>query len=103
MNGSASTAMMDSKLDGMAPILDCSVRQWDVLVELCRDGAMDETIGRRLYMAPDTVKSHTKALFRKAQVPNRTALAVRVLRGEYELQVCGAPVRGVYKKEKEAV
>lgn len=74
-------------------VLDCTPRQWEVLVELCRDGCDDRTIGHRLFISLDTVKSHMKILREKAHVSTRAELAVQVLRGEIEVTVKGRPVR----------
>lgn len=55
-------------------------REMDVLVELVEDGADNITIGRRLYISHDTVKSHVKSMLKKSGMHNRTALALAVER-----------------------
>lgn len=60
-------------------------REWDILVEMCKDGATNVEIGKRLYIAEDTVKHHVKHLLSKSGRSSRTALVVGVLRGEVSL------------------
>jgi two-component system response regulator DevR len=54
--------------------------QYRVLVELCRDGATDREIGKRLFLAENTVKTHIKRLLALTGYRSRTELAVAVLR-----------------------
>jgi DNA-binding NarL/FixJ family response regulator len=75
-------------------LLVLTPREWDVLTELCRDGADNRLIGRRLYVSEDTVKSHVKHILRKAGMATRTQLAVAVLRWEFWLAV-SIPVRAL--------
>lgn len=76
------------------PLLICTGKQWDVLVELCRDGASNETIGRRLGLKMETIRTHIKNMLQKAGFTNRTELAVAVLRGDIALAV-QIPVRAL--------
>lgn len=69
----------------MLLVLTC--REWDVLVELCKDGPSNRVIGTRLYMSEDTVKTHVKHVLLKARKATRTQLAVAVLRWEFHLAV----------------
>lgn len=62
--------------------LQITSREQDVLRELIRDGADNETIARRTRMAYYTTKHHMKNLLQRAGVPTRAALAVGVLRGD---------------------
>lgn len=62
-------------------------RQWDVLHELLKDGADNETIARRLGIARDTVKSHVQQMLVGADVRNRTALVVLVIGGSLTVRV----------------
>lgn len=64
-----------------AVIIRLSPRELQVLRELLKDGADNPTIARRLVVSVETVKSHTKSIFVKAGVPNRTALVVGIFRG----------------------
>lgn len=58
-----------------------------VLRELLNDGASNVTIARRLRVSTESVKSHTKALFRHFGVSNRAALVVEVLTGRQKYRV----------------
>jgi DNA-binding NarL/FixJ family response regulator len=53
-------------------------REWDVL-ELLREGLSTAQIASRLFVAPETVRTHVSALVRKLRVTDRKAL-VRLLR-----------------------
>lgn len=75
-------------------LLDLTPREWDVLRELCLDGADNRLIARRLFVTEDTVKSHVKALLRKGGHRNRTELAVAVLRWDHAL-ACRVPARAL--------
>jgi DNA-binding NarL/FixJ family response regulator len=55
-------------------------REWQVL-ELLNDGLETAEIGRRLFVAEVTVRSHIAAITRKFKVKDRAA-ALRVIRGE---------------------
>lgn len=68
-------------------LLDLTPREWDVLTELCRDGADNRSIARRLFVSEDTVKTHVKHLLAKGGYRTRTELAVAVLRQEHALAV----------------
>lgn len=57
-------------------------RERDALVELLNDGADNETIARRMGVQYDTAKTHLRNLLAKSGMPNRTALALAVERGE---------------------
>lgn len=57
-------------------------REIEILRELLEGGAENKTIGKRLYLTEDTVKSHLKSIMRKTRTANRTELAVSVLRRE---------------------
>jgi DNA-binding NarL/FixJ family response regulator len=72
-------------------LLVLTLREWDVLRELCRDGADNRLIGRRLFVTEDTVKTHVKNILRKARMNTRTQLAVAVLRWELWLAVSIPP------------
>lgn len=58
----------------------------EVLKQLVRDGADNATIGQRLYVTEETVKTHMSRLLRKTGMGSRTALAVAVLRDEFVVQ-----------------
>ena len=62
------------------PTIRPTVGQYRVLVELCRDGASDREIGKRLFLTENTVKCHIKRLLAKTPFANRTELAVAILR-----------------------
>lgn len=73
-------------------LLSLTKREWDVLTELCRDGATNRVIGKRLHITEDTVKSHVKSLLLKSHFATRTELAVAVVRQRVAL-ACDVPVR----------
>lgn len=66
-------------------LLDLTPREWAVLVELCRDGADNHRISRRLSVTPNTVKTHVQSIMDKGGFLNRTELAVAVLRWDVAL------------------
>lgn len=66
-------------------VMEMTPRQWDVLVELVKDGPNNGQIARRLYMSEDTVKCHMKALLQAGGYSCRTSLAVAVLRWDVAL------------------
>lgn len=80
--------------------MEMTLREWDVLVELCKDGAGNRQIARRLFITEDTAKVHIKALLRKSGLRTRTELAVAVLRKEVALAIliprrhCDRPAAG---------
>jgi DNA-binding NarL/FixJ family response regulator len=55
-------------------------REWEVL-ELLNDGLGTAEIGRRLFVADVTVRSHVTAIIRKLRVPDRAGV-LRLIRGE---------------------
>lgn len=55
-------------------------REIDVLRELLNDGPDNKILGKRLYLAEDTIKTHIRKILSKSRVSNRTALTVAVLR-----------------------
>lgn len=71
----------------MPRVIEVTPRQKQVLDELCRDGADNETIARRLGIARDTVKTHLRDLNVKCDTANRTELAVEVLQGRIKTKV----------------
>jgi len=52
-----------------------------VFHELIRDGADNATIGLRLHITEDTVKTHAKGVIAAFGVHNRTAVLARLLKG----------------------
>jgi DNA-binding NarL/FixJ family response regulator len=59
-------------------------RESDVL-RLVTEGCCNKTVARRLAIAPDTVKTHMKAIFQKLEANNRTeAAAVAERRGLFK-------------------
>lgn len=46
------------------------------------DGADNATLARRLEVDVETVKTYVGQMLRRTQIPNRTALAVAVLRDD---------------------
>lgn len=62
-------------------VVFCTQRQFDVVAELMKDGADNDTIRRRMFITEDTVKSHLKDVYRKAGTKDRTSLVVGILRG----------------------
>jgi DNA-binding NarL/FixJ family response regulator len=61
-----------------------TVRESDVL-RLVTEGCCNKTVARRLAIAPDTVKTHMKAIFQKLEANNRTeAAAVAERRGLFK-------------------
>lgn len=69
-----------------------SEREQQVADELVRDGASNRTIGRRLGISEDTVKSHVKAILRKTGAANRTAAANLLGHQHDGRQVALAPI-----------
>lgn len=70
-------------------IVHVSFRQYQVLRQLATDGPDDETIGRRLGITAETVRSHMKIAYRKLGVSNRTAAALMVARDDVILKPGG--------------
>ena len=62
--------------------LSPTLAQYRVLVELCRDGACNREIARRLHCSVDTVKCHLARLMAATETYSRAELAVRILRRE---------------------
>jgi DNA-binding CsgD family transcriptional regulator len=50
------------------------------VVRLVAEGLTNPEIGRRLFIAPGTVKTHLAHVFAKLDVANRAALAAQVAR-----------------------
>ena len=75
-------------------IVRVSWRQYDVVQQLAFDGADNETIGRRLGLSTETVRSHLQAAYRRTGFNSRTALALAVDRGEIILRAGGSGSRG---------
>lgn len=61
--------------------------QRDVIRELACDGPSNAEIGDRLGIREDTVKTHMRAALEATGCPNRTALALAVVRGRVRLHV----------------
>lgn len=61
-------------------------REAEVAYCLLYDGADNPTIGRRLVISLDTVKSHVKHILTKTGTLNRTAFVVAFYRGEVRLR-----------------
>jgi DNA-binding NarL/FixJ family response regulator len=59
-------------------------REIDVLGELLNDGAENKTIGKRLFLTEDTIKTHMRRILSKTKIPNRTALVIAILCREIE-------------------
>lgn len=51
-----------------------------VLGELMKDGAENLQIAERLFLSPETVKSHMRKVLRKADVRGRAALVLHLAR-----------------------
>lgn len=68
-------------------VVTVTLAQRRVIGELCRDGADNLTIARRLHLSDQTVKSHLHAVLHAAGVPTRTALVVALARGQVRLKV----------------
>ena len=58
---------------------DLSPRELEVLALVAR-GDSNKEIARELWLALDTVRNHTKAIYRKLKVQNRTQAAVAAYR-----------------------
>lgn len=69
------TASADERVVTLTPM------QRRVLDELCTDGASNEDIAARLYVTPDTIKTHLRHILAATGAANRTALVVAVLTG----------------------
>lgn len=70
----------------MAPpserLIVLSPSEWRVYCALRYDGANDLTIARRLDLSKNTVKTHLRRIFAKADVASRAALLAAELNGE---------------------
>lgn len=55
-----------------------------MLVELLRDGALDQHIASRLFISLNTVKTHLKRIYIKTGCLTRTHLAIQSLRGDIQ-------------------
>lgn len=62
-------------------IIQCTDPEIRVLTELVRDGAENKIIGKRLFLSEDTIKTHMKRVNRRANMHNRTHLALSLLKG----------------------
>jgi DNA-binding NarL/FixJ family response regulator len=52
--------------------------QYKVLIELCKDGASNRIISRRLYCSEETIKCHIRRLLLMTGLGNRTELVAAV-------------------------
>ena len=68
-------------------VIEITPRQRLVIEELCCDGAENKEIAARLGVSPDAVKHHLQAVLTAGGYPNRTAMAVDLLRGNTRLRV----------------
>lgn len=50
------------------------------VLRLAADGLTNREIGRQIYMAEDTVKTHMRRVMAKLRTPNRTASVATALR-----------------------
>lgn len=73
-------------------ILEVTGAEFRILEAFLGDGADNETIARRCGLARDTVKTHFHRIMRRADVPNRTALAVLILTGQKRVRTVRSPV-----------
>lgn len=68
----------------------CSPQEYRIVAELMKDGPDNATIGRRLGISEETVKTHLKGVYRKCPVQvNRTALVVAIFRDEVKIVTPG--------------
>lgn len=67
---------------------DLTPAEMVVLVELCRDGAGNDEIARRLGIQGKTVKSHLLRIFEKLECHNRASVMIAVLRDQKLRAVC---------------
>jgi DNA-binding NarL/FixJ family response regulator len=65
--------------EDLAPGLQLSEREVDVL-RLVADGLSNPEIAKKLYLSPETVKSHLRRIMEKLVVDDRTQAAVKALR-----------------------
>ncbi len=64
---------------GMRPVKsELSSREWEVLDLLCERKTVD-AIARELFLSPETVRSHVKAIYRKLGVNSRDSAIERAL------------------------
>lgn len=64
-----------------------TAHQARVLDQLCKDGATNDTIARRLRIRPETVRSHLSRMYQATGTDSRTALAVAVLTGQVRYRI----------------
>lgn len=69
------------------PVITLTPTQHAVLDELCRDGADDADIARRLHMSAWTVKTHMSAIRKALNVTNRAAVVALVLHHQIRTRV----------------
>lgn len=63
----------------------CTLREIQVLDHFLRDGADNETIGRRMKPDPlsiETIKTHMRRIYARCGIFNRVALALAIIRRE---------------------
>lgn len=69
------------------PVITLTPTQHAVLDELCKDGADDADIARRLHLSAWTIKSHLAAIRKALGVTNRTAVVALTLTGQIHTRV----------------
>lgn len=67
-------------------LIDVTRAQWRTVTELCRDGAGNRQIARRMNVTENTVKRHLHLVMVSAGMTTRAQLAVAYLRGEIVLR-----------------
>lgn len=60
-------------------------QQWNVARALLVDGAADEVVASRMWVAVSTVRTHLKALYAATGTANRTELAIEIWSGDLDL------------------
>ena len=66
----------------MSRRVNFSWREIEVLYKFMSDGAGNETIARRLGLDIETIKTYMRRIYAKAEVANRTALMLVLIRKE---------------------
>lgn len=68
--------------DQITPSFECSLREIEVLRGLMVDGADNRTVGRRVHVGEETIKTHMRRIYHKTGMPSRTALVLALARGD---------------------
>lgn len=77
----------DVEVEDTRPVMEVTPAQLRVLHQFLQDGATNQEIGQRLFIAEDTVKSHMKALLLAAGVRTRSQLMAQIMRDKVRVVI----------------